>query len=273
MRDQLHRWTIPIIILIVLVLIGTIHYTSKYRSEVSLLERVWRDILFPFQNGFARIQKGLHSQISFWTNLRDLNEKNQELEVLVQELEAEILSLLNYQRENQFLREALNFESELSHEFLVAEVIGRSPSNWEKTITLNRGTAHGITSGMAVVTRTGIVGTVINTSRFTSTVLLIVDAQSATGGLIQDTGELVLIEGDQRNEGYLLVTPTGRDNVVEVGDVVVTSGLSRIYPKNLPIGKITQVESKQFDLSFEAILEPFVDFTRLEYVLVILPHD
>lgn len=273
MRDQFHRWIIPSIILLILVLIGTIHYTSKSRTEVSLPEKAWRDILYPFQSVFTRIQRGFSHQISFLKNLRDLNEKNRELELVVQGLEAEILSLRNYERENQWLREALDFKSELPHDFLVAEVIGHSPSNWEKTITLNRGTAHGLASGMAVVTKAGIVGTIINSSRYTSTVLLIVDAQSATGGLIQDTGDLVLIEGDRTNQGYLLVTPTGRDNVVEVGDVVVTSGLSRIYPKNLPIGKITQVESKQFDLSFEAILEPFVDFNRLEYVLVILPHD
>ena len=273
MRDQLHRWRIPIAIVLVFTLIGIIHYTSKIRSEISFIESAWRDILSPFQSGFTRVQRGFGHKIDFLRNIRTLDEKNKELESLVQELKSEILLLRNYERENEWLREALDLKSELPHEFFVAEVIGRSPSNWEKTITLNRGKAHGVTSGMAVVTNAGVVGTVINSSQFTSTVLLMIDAQSATGGLIQGTGDLVLIEGDQSNEGCLLVTPTSRDTVVEIGDIIVTSGLSRIYPKNLPIGKITHVEPKQFDLSFEAILEPFVDFTKLEYVLVVLPRN
>ncbi len=272
MLERLLRWKIPIIIILVLVLVGTIHYTSVRRPEIGRLEGLWRDILSPFQWLFAKIGGFFQHQVAEINRWRGLKERNDELEERVAQLESEVFVLRNHQRENEWLREALGFKDEGQHDLLVAEVIGRSPSNWESTIIVNKGQAHGVKSGMAVVTKAGIVGTVINSSRLASTVLLVVDAQSATGGLVQSSGDLVLIEGGQLDRATLLAKPLSRDTAVEVGDVIVTSGLSRIYPKNLPIGEVVAVESRQYDLSFAAIVNPYVDFTRLEYVLIVMPQ-
>lgn len=272
MLDRLLRWKIPLIIVLVLVLVGTIHYTSLPRPEISKLEGLWRDVLSPFQRFFSAIGGFFQRQVAEVNKWRGLKERNDELEERVLQLEAEVLGLRNYRRENEWLREALDFKEEGNHDLLVAEVVGRSPSNWESTIVVDKGQAHGVASGMAVVTNAGIVGTVITSSRFTSTVLLIIDAQSATGGLVQSSGDLVLVEGGQLDQSTLLAKPLSRDTTVEVGDVIVTSGLSRIYPKNLPIGEVVAVESRQYDLSFAAVVNPFVDFTRLEYVLIVMPQ-
>lgn len=273
MLELLLRWKLIIIIVVVVVLVGTIHYTSFTRPQISFLESAWRDFLAPLQVGLSRTQRFFQNRVEGIRKLRQLGKENQQLQAQVLALQREVLALRNYQRENQWLREALDFKSELEHELLVAEVIARSPSKWENTITLNKGISHGVTTGMAVITKAGIVGTVINSSHFTSTVLLAIDAQSATGGLVQASGDLVLIQGMEGQRGSLLATPLNRDTTVRVGDVIVTSGLSRIYPKNLPIGEVISVESRQYDLSFAAVVRPFVDFTRLEYVLIVLPSE
>lgn len=197
MLEQILRWKVPLIIVLVVVMVGTIHYTSTSRLTVSLLEGIGRDILVPFQWVFSRVQRFVLNQTDKIQTLRTLKERNAELEELVQSLQAEVFELRNYKRENEWLREALDFKNEREHDLLVAEVIGRSPSNWESTIILNKGMAHGVEKGMAVVTNDGVVGTVINVSRYSCTVLLIIDAQSATGGLVQATGDLVLVEGDR----------------------------------------------------------------------------
>lgn len=273
MLERLLRWKIPLIIILVLVLVGTIHYTSIRRPDITRLEGILRDVLSPFQWSFSRIGGFFQHQVAEVNRWRGLKERNLELEERVSQLEAEVFALRNHRRENEWLREALDFRDEGEYELLVAEVIGRSPSQWESTIVVNKGQAHGVVSGMAVVTNAGIVGTVINSSTYTSTVLLIVDAQSATGGLVQATGDLVLVEGGQMGQTTLAAKPLSRDTKVEVGDVIVTSGLSRIYPKNLPIGEVVAVESRQYDLSFSAVVDPFVDFTRLEYVLIVMPQE
>lgn len=273
MLERLLRWKFMIIIVLVVVLVGTIHYTSFTRPKISFLEGAWRDFLAPLQTIVSRTQRYFQTKVAGLRELRHLKVENQALQAEVVALKREVLALRNYQRENTWLREALDFKSELEHQILVAEVIARSPSKWENTITLNRGLHHGVNTGMAVITNAGIVGTVINSSQFTSTVLLAIDAQSATGGLVQTSGDLVLIQGMEGHSGDLLATPLSRDTSVEVGDVIVTSGLSRIYPKNLPIGQVVSVESRQYDLSFAAVVRPFVDFTRLEYVLIVLPNE
>lgn len=261
------------VVLVIFVLVGTIHYTSQARLKISWIESACRDMLAPFQTAFSRTQRFFRHGIDAIRTRRYLQKRNAELEVLVTDLQQQVSALLNYQRENEWLREALDFKSDVEHELLVAEVIGRSPSNWENTVTLNKGSGHGVANGMAVVTKSGIVGTVINSSRFTSTVLLIIDAQSAAGGMVQSTGDLVLIEGVQGNTGLLVATPLSRDTRVAIGDAIVTSGLSRIYPKNLPVGEVIAVKPQQYDLSFAATIEPFVDFMRLEYVLVVIPSE
>jgi rod shape-determining protein MreC len=222
--EQILRWKVPLIIVLVVVMVGTIHYTSTSRLTVSLLEGIGRDILVPFQWVFSRVQRFVLNQTDKIQTLRTLKERNAELEELVQSLQAEVFELRNYKRENEWLREALDFKNEREHDLLVAEVIGRSPSNWESTIILNKGMAHGVEKGMAVVTNDGVVGTVINVSRYSCTVLLIIDAQSATGGLVQATGDLVLVEGGQADRETLMARPLSRDTVVEVGDIIVTSG-------------------------------------------------
>lgn len=237
MLDRLLRWKIPLIIVLVLILVGTIHNTSVPRPDISRLEGLWRDVLSPFQWLFSRIAGFFQNQFAEINRWRGLKARNDELEARVAQLEEEVLRLRNYRRENEWLREALDFREEGNHDLLVAEVIGRSPSNWESTIIVNKGQAHGVTSGMAVVTQAGVVGTIINSSRHTSTVLLIVDAQSATGGLVQSTGDLVLVEGGQMGQRTLLAKPLSRDTVVEVGDVIVTSGLSRSIRKTCPLAK------------------------------------
>lgn len=273
MFKQLLRWKVVFAVLLVVVIVGTIHYTSLNRSKISFLEAFWRDLLAPFQTAFSRVQRFFYHRVETVKSWRNMQQRNKELEALVLDLERQVLLSRNYQRENEWLREALDFKSDVLHELLVAEVIGRSPSHWESSVTINKGTAHGVTSGMAVISNAGIVGTVINSSRYTSTVLLAIDPRSATGGLVQNSGDLVLVEGMQEKEGMLAATPLSRDTQVEPGDVIVTSGLSRIYPKNLLIGEVVAVEPRQYDLSFVALVEPYVDFTLLEYVLVVLSQE
>ena len=195
------------------------------------------------------------------------------MEALAFDLQQQVYLLQEYERENKWLREALDFKTDVSHELLVAEVIGRCPTNWISTITINKGHAHGVEAGMAVVTNGGIVGTILDVSRLTSTVLLSTDSRSAAGGLVQSTGDLVLVEGDSENSGMLVATPLSRDTEVVPGDIIVTSGLSRLFPKKLPIGEVVEVESSPYGLSFTALVRPFVDFTRLEYVFVVLQEE
>ena len=266
----LARWRLAVIIIIILAIAGTIHFTSFYRPRLSLVEEVVREIIAPLQTGVMRVNRSVESLLATISQFSTLQHQNQELEREVLRLQQQVYQLADHKRENQRLREALDFQSEVDHRLLVSEVIGRSPTNWLSTITINNGSIHGVKQGMAVVSGLGIVGTVHSVSPRTATVILSVDPQSAVGGLVQSTGDLVLVEGDPDYSGLLMAKPLGRDVCLHVDDIIMTSGLSRMFPKGLPVGRVVDVIPGRYDLSFMAYIEPFVDFTRLEYVFVVL---
>ncbi len=264
------RWKIVVVVVVGLLLAGSIHFTSGPREQLSVVESLFRDVLSPFQWGVTRVSRSARSAVDYVRSLRSLHRRNEELEAEVEELQRRVHQLAEYQRENQWLREALDFADTVDHSLMVAEVIGRSPTNWLRSITINKGSRHGLEPGMAVVTGSGVVGTVESVSSRTASILLSTDPQSAVGGMNQNSGDLILVEGDSQYSGLLDGKPLSEDADLHVGDVVVTSGLSQMFPKGLPIGEIKTVTPGRYDLSVSVDIRPFVDFSRLEHVFVVI---
>lgn len=270
MLQTLWRWKYVIAIVIIFAVIGTIHFTSSVRDQLTFGERVMRDVVAPVQRLFMKANHFFDNVYSSLAELGSIRERNQELEELVLSLQQEVNQLAEYRRENVWLREALDFKDTAEFELMVAEVIGRSPNNWMRSITINKGSKQGVQQGMAVVSASGIVGTVQEVTSRTATVLLSTDPASAVGGLVQKTGDLLLVEGDSNLSGRLIAKPLNRDMNLAVGDMVVTSGLSWYFPKGIAIGVVTEVVEGKYEYIDYAVIEPAVDFSRLEYVFVVL---
>ncbi|NLY11378.1 MAG: rod shape-determining protein MreC [Firmicutes bacterium] len=270
MLQTLWRWKYVIAIVIIFAVIGTIHFTSSVRDQLTFGERVMRDVVAPVQRLFMKANHFFDNVYSSLAELGSIRERNQELEELVLSLQQEVNQLAEYRRENVWLREALDFKDTAEFELMVAEVIGRSPNNWMRSITINKGSKQGVKQGMAVVSASGIVGTVQEVTSRTATVLLSTDPASAVGGLVQKTGDLLLVEGDSNLSGRLIAKPLNRDMNLAVGDMVVTSGLSWYFPKGIAIGVVTEVVEGKYEYIDYAVIEPAVDFSRLEYVFVVL---
>jgi rod shape-determining protein MreC len=150
---------------------------------------------------------------------------------------------------------------------ITAEVIGRDPSSWFRSVTINKGEMDGVNRGMAVISPDGVIGQVLKTSLHYATVLLITDYNSAFDAIVQRTRSKAIVEGKEENRcqlKYLL-----RTEDVVVGDMVITSGLGGKFPKGLRVGEIQRVEKKGYGVFQQAELVPSVDFTKLEEVLVI----
>lgn len=270
---QLWRWRKVLALVAVLLLAGLIYNTSQPRSKLSFIEEALRDILSPVQLGLTRVTSAVDSVITGIKEIRTLRERNAYLENRVIELQNQVYHLTEYQRENEYLREALDFKNTTAHQLLAAEVIGRSPTDWLSSLIINKGRQHGVEPGMAVISREGVVGIIEDVTRFTSRVLLAIDPRSAIGGTVLESGGPVLVEGDAVNVGFLVLTPLDRDTTVEPGDVILTSGLSRLFPKRIPIGEVVSVEPANYNLSFTAQVRPFVDFSRLSLVFVVLQEE
>jgi len=172
------------------------------------------------------------------------------------------------------LRNLLNFRKTMTNQVLVAEVIGQDPSPWFKTITIDKGKSDGVEKGLPVVVPEGIVGQIIDISCNYSKVLLIIDQNSAVDALVQRTRARGLIKG--QSDGRCLSKYVLRKHDIKVGDTVVSSGLDGVFPKGLRVGSVTEIVRRNSGIFQEVTVMPYVDFEKLEEVLVVLDspkHD
>jgi rod shape-determining protein MreC len=175
---------------------------------------------------------------------------------------------------NTRLRKLLDFQKTITERIVAAEVIGKDPSAWFRTVIIDKGKTDFLTQGLPVVMPQGIAGQVIEVSKHYSKVMLITDRNSAVDALVQRTRARGVIKGESTDRcrlDYVL-----RKNDVRIGDTVVSSGLDGVYPKGLRIGQVSEVIEHDGDIFHEIIITPFVDFEKLEEVLVVLEiqkHD
>jgi rod shape-determining protein MreC len=169
---------------------------------------------------------------------------------------------------NYRLRKLLNFQKTIPHSVVAAEVVGKDPSPWYKTIIINKGKADGLVKGSPVVVPDGITGQVIDVSYRHSKVLLIIDQNSAVDALVQRTRARGIIKGE--SAGQCLFKYVLRKHDVKVGDTVVSSGLDGVFPKGLLIGHVSGVIRRSSGIFQEVTVSPYVAFEKLEEVLVVL---
>jgi rod shape-determining protein MreC len=169
---------------------------------------------------------------------------------------------------NARLRNLLDFQKNIAELVVPAEVIGKDPSAWFNTVIIDKGKSDGLAKGMPVVMPQGIVGQVIEAANHYSKVMLIIDRNSAVDALVQRTRARGVIKGESTDQCRLDYVLRKKD--VRVEDIIVSSGLDGIYPKGLRIGIVSQVVDHEADIFHEVILAPFVDFEKLEEVLVVL---
>jgi rod shape-determining protein MreC len=171
--------------------------------------------------------------------------------------------------EVQRLRALLSLRDSVVGRTVVARVVGRDPTRSNETITIDRGLSHGVKTDSAVITADGIVGRVIHSSNFFSIVQLIIDSQSAVGVLERSTRRQAILRGNGGRD--LDLEYTDDDTDMKEGDVFITSGLDRIYPKGLPVGAIVSVSPRKGAALFKTIVvRPSSDLGRLEEVICVI---
>lgn len=256
--------------LLVLVLVSVIFLTSRPRDSVSWFESALRDGMTPLLLVVSRVTQTVTGAWESAVSVKDAHQENIRLRAELETLRREIARLEESERQNQAFRMALNLPANTPRPVLYAEVIARPLNNWWGVLTINKGRRHGVTPQSGVVASAGVVGHVRTAGNFSSEVVLLVDPRSAVGGIVQRTGAPVLVEGVGFPGTELRLRPLSTGVDIREGDVIVTSGLSLLFPKGIPIGVVEQVDVGPFGLSVDVIVRPFVDFGALEVVTVLL---
>ncbi len=172
-----------------------------------------------------------------------------------------------YRLENERLRALLGLQDAYDIEGVSARVIGRSSHAWDQTITINKGSNDGISTGLTVMGSSGVVGQVIQVTAFTAEIRLLTDPDSGAAAMIQSSRAEGIVYGSL--EGLLYLESLEDGATVQLGDVVVTSGLGGSYEKGLIIGTVVQVSSNQGDSTQRIVVSPNDTVQSLEEVLVV----
>ncbi|MDR2782922.1 MAG: rod shape-determining protein MreC [Treponema sp.] len=177
--------------------------------------------------------------------------------------------------ENRRLREQLGFLDVATYKSIPAQIVGRDPDNLFSAIAINRGRLDGVAVGMPVIAyqngMEGLVGKVIQTAKFESLVIPLYDARSFVAARLAASRYEGIVEGQGSQDAPLVMRFIQQRVTSEIsaGDVVVSSGLGGVYPPEISIGRVTDVNYQEYEISMEIILEPVVDYSRLEYVFVL----
>jgi rod shape-determining protein MreC len=226
----------------------------------------------PFQSQLSSLAQDLSDLVQTFRDLRELRRRNEELQSLADSLMIENVRLKELESENETLRQLLQFtQANPTHSYRAAEVmghvVGQDPSNLLRYIIIDAGAGDGVAKGMPVVTDRGLVGRIVEVSSRSSKALLITDVSSSVNAIIQSSRATGVVEG--KADGGLVMKYIPQQVTVNVGDIILTSGLGATFPKRLVIGQVTAVHKRDIEMFQQAEIKPTVDFERLEIVLVI----
>ncbi len=245
---------------------GLVLRTSGGRYRDDPLSRFFLEVVTPLQRTSAVVRGTL---LRAWRDVTDVLHAREELGTLrarTRVLEQEAARLAEAELENERLKRLLDFRETLRGDLVAARVVGRDATGLSRTLTIDRGEADGVKKGAAVLVPEGVVGQVFLVSGHAARVLLISDHNSGVDALVQRTRARGIVEGTV--DGGCGLKFLKRTEDVQIGDLVVTSGLDGIFPKALPVGRVTAVDKRGQGLFQYAELAPDADFERLEEVLI-----
>ena len=228
-----------------------------------------------FSGGVVGIQTWFSSRymarVDFLTQPRELTllrQQNTELEAEVSRLQSQVIDLQQRVTETEILSALVDFaRANPENTYKTAVVIGRDPSPFLRYVIINIGSNDGLRPGMPVVTQRGLVGRVDAVIAEAARVQLITDSNSVVNVRLEAADTEAVLVGSLT--GDLSLDMISQDVDIKEGDVVLTSGLGGDYPANLLIGQVISIRKLEYELYQQASVQSIVDFSRLEYVLVI----
>jgi len=241
-------------------------------ADTSIIDDAFLQLSRPVQYVATETADAVSGVVEEYVYLVDVKRDNERLRLDAARLEEENRLLRTEAHENQRLRDLLALRERLRGDTIAARVISKEISPYFRVVRLrlDRGARDRVRAGMPVVSSQGLVGQVRRTFGRHADVRLTVDRESAVDVIVQRTGARGVLRGTGESDRYAArIQYLQRDDEIEVGDEVYTSGLGRRFPASILVGRVSRVERAEFGLYQEVEVAPTVDFSALEEVLVL----
>ena len=257
-----------IITLIILILL--IFLSNMQTGKLSFLESVTSTVISPVQNLFISLKNKAQGNNEYFSNMEALIKENEELKKKNSSLEEQIRELEILKADNETMQEYMNLTQKYAeYETIPAYVINKDISNLSSNLVINVGEEDGVRENMTVIADKGLVGHVISVAKNTSKVQVIIDPASTVSSTISTTDKSVICKGTLENTQVLRASYIPTDAELIQGDSVSTSGIGGIYRKGIHIGVIKEIITTSNIIDRYAIVEPAVDFSTVDNVLII----
>jgi len=252
--------------LIILILVGFVMLAlggyfggiTNWFGKITVGSQTWLSSRFLAISDFLTVPRDMAS----------LRQRNIELEADVARLQTQIIELQQQVTQTEILSALVDFaRTNPENTYKAAAVIGRDPNPFLRYVIINVGSNEGIVRGMPVVTQKGLVGRVDAVVSGAARVQLITDQISAVNIILKNSKTEAILTGSIT--GSLSLGMISHDVIIEPNDVVLTSGLGGDYPPNILIGQVVSISNPEDELFQSASIQPIVDFSHVEYVLVI----
>lgn len=272
------RLVVAVLVLAALALI-TVSFREGSSGPLHDAQAAGAKALHPFEIAADRVAQPFEDAWAWFDGLLGARSDAEELREQVEQLRQQVIQNESALQENVQLRALLRYLDgptfPRDYSGLAAAVIARPPSAFEQQIVVAAGTSNGVRLNAPVVTADGLVGQVTRVTGDAAQVTLLTDETSAASALDLRTGAAGIVRHGAGAGDTLVLDRVAKDEVVNVGDEVVTAGwrsggLASLYPKGIPIGRVTSVGQTDTDLYKQVQIAPYADFGSLAAVLVLV---
>ena len=263
------------IVLLSVAFCGMIIYSLQ--SDANGISSSVSTVVSPLQKIVYNINSRVKETVDFFLNFSEVKLENEQLKQKNAELANELIEYESLKDEVERLREALNFtESRSNYNYVGVNIIGYSGSSLSDGYIIDKGSNDGIDKNMVVVSSKGLVGKVTKVASNFAIVQSILNENIAVAVMDQQTREATgVLQGlsDKKDTNMTVVYNLPIDSDVKEGDIIITSGLGKIYPKEIPVGTVVSVEEDNVRVMKSAVVEPFVNFNEVEELFVVIPNS
>lgn len=256
----------------------TAYFGESASGGLHAIQRGFLEALAPLQEGASRALKPARDLVGWGSDVFDAKADNKKLRREVRELRARVAAAETASRDAQELRAlvGLNRSSGFpaGYQPVPARVIARSPTVWYATITIDKGSDQGVHVDQPVTSGTGLVGKVSDVAPDASRVTLLTDHTSGVSAQVVPDGANGLVKATVGNPSDLILDFVQKGRPVSRGATVITSGwrsskLESLFPRGVPIGEVTHVDSNERELYQRVHLRPYADLRGLDVVEVL----
>ena len=264
-----------VFVFVILIIISTLMLLVSSRNFIFGVKNTGLSLFSGVRGGIYELSSLVSRTVLSIKELTNLRKEHADLLKQLDRYEELERSNAEIYQENIRLKEQLDFARTLKYRRIPAQISGRDPNNLFSALVINKGSYSGVSNNMTVVAwqngTQALVGKVIQTGVFESLVMPVFDINSLVSCRFSVSRFEGIVEGQGSSENSLLMqfVPRRARDEINIGDIVITSGMGGIYPPGINLGRVSSINVLEYETTLEIEVVPMIDFSRLEYVFVI----